>query len=292
MTKIIEVTGEKFQMPKDFEKCDNPYSCLANIIAGYSAIGPCERVAEKYRSGKVMQYWAGKILVQGPGADGGAFGHVASALANELRKPLELRLDKRKPDSMGSLLGGGKIIVRGNVGKNTGHCISEGWLYVDGNADSIVNPGDTLITYVKGDVGSIERLYGTPVVIIAGKVKESSQRGFLNSAGPISPSPFVFTSTPISLYGYCGDHGGEQPVGQSIVVPGLKDWKPEELEERALELCKDVVRRVLDEKRERLNSFERLADISKFYEREIEGYSTGFSRGHHEGVVSALPSDD
>ncbi|MDI6720986.1 MAG: hypothetical protein QMD85_01255 [Candidatus Aenigmarchaeota archaeon] len=284
----IEITGEEFELPKEAQELKDPYYIIACSLLDYDNCPELKKVICRDK-----KEWAEYLLRRGHEDRSPAFAYAAAFLVNSINEPLELALDGRKPSSLGSLMDRGKIIVRGNLGKDIGNSMRGGYIFVDGNAEQISSPLGGVI-YIRGDVGELEQIYDG-VLIIAGNVGMSSKRGAVNCDTPVKPSPFVFTSQPVHLFGYEGYMGyGKKPERKSIVIDRaeLARWSPDELEDRSLELCKKYLSKELDRKKRKLNSLKSAEAAVKFFEREIDGYHEGYGSGYREGMLGGMPSED
>ena len=286
MVKTIFVTGEEYALPEDVQGRDTPYQDLANAIIGFDSF---PALKQKYQGDIV---WAERILQHGLEEDPRAFSWMASLVANTLDVPLELRLGAHKPQMLGVMLRRGGIIARGDLGEGIGASMRGGYLFVEGNVDSI-RKQERGIIYVDGDVEELSQIYSPhAIVIVSGRVHNSVGGGYLNKAMPTSPSPFVFSSHPVQLFGHQGYRGRKTPKRLSTVVDSsdLVGWKPEDVVRKALALCKKGLRRDFEIKRNKVR-FLSADTIGDFFEKEVEGYTHGYGRGYSQGSMDATPSN-
>lgn len=274
MVDCIQVTGENFPLPAGAKRIKDPYEALASSIVGYDNY---PKLKEKFKGNLSL---ARQILARGPEQNKSGFACVAAMLADAIDEPLELILNDKKPASLGSLLDCGTIIVRGNLGKETGHSMRGGYIFVDGDIEQIQNHHNGVI-YVTGDVTELAQMYGG-VLIVAGNIKTVNKCENLNTANAEKPSPFVFTTSPVWLFGTKGYYGQEPSSEQSFVLPEneLKGWDPKDLESKALELCKRRLYRDLDGKRKTLDSIGTVGDVVNF-KTQIDGFHYGHEAGSH-----------
>jgi hypothetical protein len=282
VVKTIAVTGDDFPLPAELAVVGgDPYEALAGAIGGRAERGLVELFYNDIE-------YAEKILYRGPQKDAPGYALAASVYANRIGEPLELILNGTRPTGMGTLLQG-SLIVRGSCSVDTGS-MNRGTLYVDGDVEHIKNPSG--LVYVKGNVGMLEQIY-RGVVIIVGDVGESVQSGNINSDTLLRPSPFVFTTKTITLYGYAGEVT-DHPTTKTYVVPSyqLSGWTPTTLHKRAAGLCKRRLADDLNKKRRSLGNVHSVEDAVKFHSIHIEGYHSGYAAGFREGTMHREQKDD
>jgi hypothetical protein len=271
----IEVTGKEYPLPDKsiLEDFKDPYGAIADAL---SDTHMSHRIKDVVQQNPLL--YAKYVLIKGPsGKNKTGFATAASKFADHTDMPLELMLNHKKPDFMGTSLKQGRIIVRGNVGKKTGHSMQGGYLFIEGDVAKIENPWGGVI-YVRGDVGEISEMY-RGVLIVYGDIKKSSKNTWLNGDVSVSPTPFVFTTEPVELYGYIA-RGGPDLSRLSNVVPKneIREISPWDLERRALELCKNRLASELDKKRELLRNVSSVGDAAGFYNVHIDGFQYGMNQ--------------
>jgi hypothetical protein len=288
MVKHVQVTGKGYRLPKEAENLESPYEAVAISLAGYDSY------PELKRKLKGDLQWAERILKRGPDNDSSGFAFSAAILADAIDEPLEIRLNGKKPRSLGSLLHKGTIIIKGNLGEATGHSMWGGYIFVDGNVDQVTYPLGGVI-YVNGNVGEIKELY-YGVLIVAGKIKKVNRDGWLNSGTYVKPSPFVFTTKAVELFGYPGTHVREEKLEkqQSFVVSEdeLKEFSPENLKVKSLELCKRRMIVELDRERQSLDALATISEAIDFFKMHVNGFHEGYGRGYSQGTLDHVPCVD
>ncbi len=287
----VKVTGKEYKLPKEFREATSPYEEIAvALFYEHSEVG------DKYK-GNLK--WAQRILEKGPENDHSGYAYAAATVANvidAIDEPLELVLGSKKPSSIGVFLEKGTIIVRGDLGKETGHSMRGGYLFVDGDVDQVKSMMGGVI-YVSGDVGEIESFYHG-VLIVAGGIKKCGIGGSLNSSIPVKPSPFVFTTSPFEYFGYgpkyCIGDIGNEPRQQSIVLPKdeLREWNPMNFRKKSLELCKRVLNEDLNKKKRTVESVGTIKEVVEFYNHNIDGHYHGYREGYRKGTIDHLPDSD
>ena len=61
-------------------------------------------------------------------------------------------------------------------------------------------------------------------------------------------------------------------------------FTPENLREKALELCKRKVMSDIERKTTMLNDLKDIEDVVRFHEDEIDGFYTGYGKGYDRGT--------
>ena len=189
MVKTIRVTGKDFDLPEEARGLDEPYYALACALVGYDNYPELKRL---YQGNLDL---AERLLERGPQGTHSGFAYSAGLLADSSDEPIELILGEERPESMGRKLEEGKIIVRGNLGMETGRSMSGGYLFVDGDVSSVKGMHGGVI-YVSGHVGTLDSLYHG-VLIVAGEIKNVRKGEAPNSGTPVKPSHFVFARRPL-----------------------------------------------------------------------------------------------
>jgi len=276
MVKKIKITGEDFSLPNFFEDLSDPYKEISRSITGDS-------LYTDISYGDLN--WAQKVLIHGQENKNSGFSYSAGLLANSLEEPLELILDERKPISFGYPLKDDKtIIVRGDLGKNTGDSMRGGRIFIDGNVDEI-SDFDGII-YVSGDVKQIKQIYNG-ILIVGGKINSVDERPYhMNCNSPINPSPFIFASNEVELIGHRGKYDKLPKRKSNILskyVENSFDFNAENFIEKSLFLCRTKLREDLEKKINSLSTLNSRDEFVKFNLNHVDGFTTGFKEGYNEG---------
>ena len=194
----------------------------------------------------------------------------------------------------------GMVVFRGDVDEVTG--VWGGTVYVDGDVNEVIHNQSGII-YVRGDVYNLTDTKKA-ITIVGGKIHNFSQRR--NSSGglglEVTPSPYIFVSEQIENKKAAEFELGSQRQGGRklfIEIPPsayivsrelLRDWMPEEVKQKAINLCRIRVSAYLEEGlMNRVNKLNTPEDFANFATSVMYGPIEGYTSGYHAspGAIDA-----
>ena len=182
------------------------------------------------------------------------------------------------------------------LGQQAADLLDGGTLYVDGHVKTIEECGlEGGIVYVNGNVGRLENAERL-ILVTTGKIGEYEvEVGFVNPTlgSKRIPSPFIFASGPVEA-AITRVHSQETPFQGVYVVPkeDLVGWKPEEVKQRALGLCKKRTFAFLDQLKKGCRDVNNPLELVKFWRNFIHGYETGRVLGRLEELSKGSGFED
>jgi len=291
MTKQIIVNEKNFELPFDKTKYKTPYEDLAYAIVGW------DNDAELKKQFQNNLEYATKLIQRGPEKDYEGFAYATSILANNSKEPLEIILQKIAPKSIGALLNSGTVIIKGNLGTETGKSMYGGQIFVEGNIAELYTPNKGLI-YVSGNVDKLKlenSTYGG-IVIVAGKIKDIEVKYLKEQEHMGMRTKFLFNSEDLKIkYNILKNntHQFNRYEEKDITLKKSKvtNWNPDNFIENATQLCKLKLHSELDQIKKLLDKT-KISELGKFYDTHLNGTYTGYENGYYQGTVNNLSNDD